>query len=1003
MKTWLLILVMAFSFVANAQTDRLRADRITADQTFILRGERVDSLRKDTTNWSGRTLSIPNAKAVYDFVVGRVKGDGWYNVVRDGGADTTGTNNVSAIVQAAINAGWKNIYFPHGTFLVTTQINMKDSVTIKGSGRFASRIKLTTDITAFKCSQGAGGNNTTFSDIGFYGDYSTGGLTTQIGIAVDSANRVLASTISGVNMGGFVVSMIQNGRCCATYVVNAGQSNMVTDSYFESNYGGVNFGIRAEYNEVSNCVFTGNLYGVQNIGGNTRITSNSFVNNTWGLYMTSGTNGGHGIATGNMFNHNGIGTTGANIYMNGITLGFNFSNNTFAENINATNSLVELINCTDIVFEGGYTVRDTIRLTGCSNTSFINIRKWAAFTPVFVVVSGEAPTVFNVGKVDNSITLTDVSASKQFDISHTNGKANFTGTSGIKFGFLNTNPLNTVDITGSLKASDSLIVGTQTQVTDTTAMDVVLRRRSDGSYVRIRADLLGVGGGGGTPGIDDVLGINQALTADRGIPTSPYWLGITSSSATQTFGIENTGGPFATALTVTAVGSGGRGAYIAGPLYGAQLSSTNIPLRLDMDRAATANGIEINRTYSLGNGVNGMVGNVYEHNMENNGGGSVPANVMATKLDVATAGSEESSVQIYHMKAGASEAGLDIQKNGVVRTNNNLDTLSTKAYARSLITGGGVSLTQYRLAVGDASNLLSIGAAITGGRALVSDANGVPTHATTTTAQINYSSNVTSDIQAQINSKTTVTLTKGFMRDTLSVAGINTIIPRFIFFDEFIGAPNPSTGGSAFLAEFASGTGANAALSGTSVAASGATGWGYGKVETGTTNTGKAMFQSTGIATNQNGIGKMDSNYYFRLRMNDIIFEDLSDGTETYTATLGFGIDNGVTNGAFFTYTHGTNSGAFVCLSHNGNTPQTTNTAVTVAADTEYDLDIEIYNNVTKFWINGTLVATNSTSSPNHGSTFNGILERMLKSAGTTNRIMYVGATGLRIVSESEL
>jgi len=67
--------------------------------------------------------------------------------------------------------------------------------------------------------------------------------------------------------------------------------------------------------------------------------------------------------------------------------------------------------------------------------------------------------------------------------------------------------------------------------------------------------------------------------------------------------------------------------------------------------------------------------------------------------------------------------------------------------------GGTTSLTQYRLAVGDGSNLLSDNAAITGNRALISDANGVPTHATTTATEIAYVNGVTSAIQTQLNSK----------------------------------------------------------------------------------------------------------------------------------------------------------------------------------------------------------------------------------------------------------
>ncbi len=65
--------------------------------------------------------------------------------------------------------------------------------------------------------------------------------------------------------------------------------------------------------------------------------------------------------------------------------------------------------------------------------------------------------------------------------------------------------------------------------------------------------------------------------------------------------------------------------------------------------------------------------------------------------------------------------------------------------------GGTPALTQYRLAVGDASNLLSTGAAITGNRALISDANGVPTHSATTATELGYVNGVTSSIQTQLD------------------------------------------------------------------------------------------------------------------------------------------------------------------------------------------------------------------------------------------------------------
>jgi hypothetical protein len=66
--------------------------------------------------------------------------------------------------------------------------------------------------------------------------------------------------------------------------------------------------------------------------------------------------------------------------------------------------------------------------------------------------------------------------------------------------------------------------------------------------------------------------------------------------------------------------------------------------------------------------------------------------------------------------------------------------------------GGVPSLTQYRLAIGNASNQLSTASAITGSRVLVSDANGVPVHSTVTTTTLGYL-DVTSSAQTQINSK----------------------------------------------------------------------------------------------------------------------------------------------------------------------------------------------------------------------------------------------------------
>ena len=89
--------------------------------------------------------------------------------------------------------------------------------------------------------------------------------------------------------------------------------------------------------------------------------------------------------------------------------------------------------------------------------------------------------------------------------------------------------------------------------------------------------------------------------------------------------------------------------------------------------------------------------------------------------------------------------------------------------AQSDIAGGGGgsgtvnSGNQYRLAYyATTGTAVSEAAAITASRALVSDANGVPTHATTTATEIGYVNGVTSAIQTQLNGKqSTITFGTG--------------------------------------------------------------------------------------------------------------------------------------------------------------------------------------------------------------------------------------------------
>lgn len=77
----------------------------------------------------------------------------------------------------------------------------------------------------------------------------------------------------------------------------------------------------------------------------------------------------------------------------------------------------------------------------------------------------------------------------------------------------------------------------------------------------------------------------------------------------------------------------------------------------------------------------------------------------------------------------------------------NADVNSSAAIARSKLASG----SGFRVVTNDTSGVMTDAAAITASRVLVSDANGIPTHATPTTTEINYVSGVTSSIQSQLN------------------------------------------------------------------------------------------------------------------------------------------------------------------------------------------------------------------------------------------------------------
>lgn len=121
-----------------------------------------------------------------------------------------------------------------------------------------------------------------------------------------------------------------------------------------------------------------------------------------------------------------------------------------------------------------------------------------------------------------------------------------------------------------------------------------------------------------------------------------------------------------------------------------------------------------------------------------------------------------------------------------------------------------------------------------------------------------------------------------------------------------------------------------------------------------------------------------------------------SDGTDTYSARIGFsdaysaGGDG--TDGAFFRYTHSTNSGKWQAVTRSAGVETATDTGVAGISASIQTFEVQVNAAATSvaFYIDGVLVATNTTNIPSGAGRETGISTHILKSAGTTSRSMLV-------------
>jgi len=161
---------------------------------------------------------------------------------------------------------------------------------------------------------------------------------------------------------------------------------------------------------------------------------------------------------------------------------------------------------------------------------------------------------------------------------------------------------------------------------------------------------------------------------------------------------------------------------------------------------------------------------------------------------------------------------------------------------------------------------------------------------------------------------------------------------------------------------------------------------GISQTDTGTTATGRRTVGSSTTLTT--GMGRLRTGIRFAL-------EQLSDGVNTFTTYLGFINNTGAgapTAGAYFQYTHGTNSGRWQAVTaEGGGSPVRTAVDTGVTANTLYSIfEVEIASDTSEalFYINGSLVATVSTTLPPQSTTGNdtfGYGWKIEKSVGTTS------------------
>lgn len=176
------------------------------------------------------------------------------------------------------------------------------------------------------------------------------------------------------------------------------------------------------------------------------------------------------------------------------------------------------------------------------------------------------------------------------------------------------------------------------------------------------------------------------------------------------------------------------------------------------------------------------------------------------------------------------------------------------------------------------------------------------------------------------------------------------------------------------------GTGASTA----SVSASSTTlGRGTATMATGTTTTGRAA-----ISTGASSIRNLSATDSIRTKRT-VRTQQLSDGTDSYILMVGFGDYHTAagdgTNGMYFRYTHSENGGKWQAVTQASDAATVVDAGVTVAANTDYVLEVACVTTGCTFYVDGAAVSS-STNIANGSAVAFADGQKIEKTAGTLSR-----------------